>query len=193
MAILIIIHACVRTQSHSHPSSLLPIAPRTAAALPLYTATKILCRRTSRLRGYPVALQRRLLRSLVKSTAASPNTPNVSTMKGTKWWLVSRCAYLANFNCSACAATTPAPFCLRGGDELCKLRLDQVKREEAGYVYYKNGSKNHKGTFSERGASNKVVMSVTVPEAGERCHVYLLDLHIRKLPPDAHKAGDFYF
>ena len=25
-------------------------------------------------------------------------------------WLVSRCAYLATFNCSACAATTPAPL-----------------------------------------------------------------------------------
>ena len=29
----------------------------------------------------------------MKSTAASSNTPEVSTTKGTKWWLVSRCAY----------------------------------------------------------------------------------------------------
>ena len=85
---------CQNNQSHSHPSSLLPIAPRTAAVLPVCTTTKILCRRNSRLRGSPVALQRRLPRSLVKSTAASPNTPAVSTTKGTKWWLVSRCAYL---------------------------------------------------------------------------------------------------
>ena len=76
---------CQNNQSHSHPSSLLLIAPRTAAALPLCTATKILCRGKSRLWGSPVALQRRLPRSFVKSTAASPNTPDVSTTKGTKW------------------------------------------------------------------------------------------------------------
>ena len=38
-----------------------------------------------------------------------------------------------------------------------------------------------------------MVMSVTVSEAGERCHVYLLDLYISKLPPDVHKADAFYF
>ena len=32
---------CQNSQSHSHPCRLLPIAPRTAAALPLCTATKI--------------------------------------------------------------------------------------------------------------------------------------------------------
>ena len=36
-------------------------------------------------------------------------------------------------------------------------------------------------------------MSVTVSEAGERRHVYLLDLYISKLPPDVHKADAFYF
>ena len=60
---------------------------------------------------------------------------------------------------------TGMQFCLRGGDEHRKLRLEQIKREEAGYVYYENASKNHKGTFSERGVSNKVVKSVAV----ERC------------------------
>ena len=68
-----------------------------------------------------------------------------------------------------------------------------MKREETGYVYYENGSKNRKGTFSERNVGNKVVKSVTVPEAGERCHVYILDLYMSKLPSDAHKAGAFYF
>ena len=87
---------------------------------------------------------------------------------------------------------TGMQFCLRGGDEHQKLRLEQIKREETGYVYYENGSKNRKGTFSERGMSNKVAKSVAVPEAGERCHVYLPDLYISKLPPDAHKAGAFY-
>ena len=54
------------------------------------------------------------------------------------------------------------------------------------YVY----SNNRMGTFPERGVSNKVVKSVAVPEAGERCHVYLL--YISKLPSDAHKAGAVY-
>ena len=30
-------------------------------------------------------------------------------------------------------------------------------------MYYENGSKDRKGTFSERGVSNKVVKSVAVP------------------------------
>ena len=54
------------------------------AVLPLCTATEILCRRHSRLRGSPVALLRHLLRSLENSTAAYPNTIEVSTTKGTK-------------------------------------------------------------------------------------------------------------
>ena len=88
---------------------------------------------------------------------------------------------------------TGMQFCLRGGDEHRRLTIDQIKREETGYVYYENGSKNHKGTFSKRSIGNKVVKSVTVPEAGERCHVHLLDLYISKLPPHAHKAIAFYF
>ena len=78
-------------------------------------------------------------------------------------------------------------FCSGGGVEHCKLRLDQMKREETSYVYYDNG------TFSERNVGKKVVKSITVPEASERCHVYWLDPYISKLPSDAHKAGAIYF
>ena len=84
-------------------------------------------------------------------------------------------------------------FCLRGGDEHRRLKLDQIKREETGYIYYKNGSKNRKGTFSDRSLSNKVVKSERVPEAGERCHIALLDLYLSKLPADAHRVDPFYF
>ena len=55
-------------------------------------------------------------------------------------------------------------FCLRGGDEHRRLKLDQIKREEMGYIYYENGSKNRKGTFLDRSVSNKVVKSERVPE-----------------------------
>ena len=34
---------------------------------------------------------------------------------------------------------------------------------------------------------------MTAPEVGKRCQVHLLDLYISKLPPDAHKAGAFFF
>ena len=101
-------------QSHSQQSCLLPIVPRTAAAFPLWTAIESLCRRNCRLRGSPVAVQMRLASSRVKFSAASPNTPDVSTANGTKWWVVSRCAYLDTFTCSACAATTPAPLTAAG-------------------------------------------------------------------------------
>ena len=53
---------------------------------------------------------------------------------------------------------------------------------------------NRKCTFSkDTYVGNKVVKSVTEPEAGERCHVHLLDIYISKLPPDAHNAGALYF
>ena len=83
-------------------------------------------------------------------------------------------------------------FCLRGRGEHRRLKLDQIKREETGYIYYENGSKK-KGTFSDRSVSNKVVKSERVPEAGERCHVALLDLYLSKLPADAHQVDAFYF
>ena len=50
-------------KGHSQLSSFLPMDPRTVAAFPLCTATEILCRRNSRLRGSPVAMWRRLSRS----------------------------------------------------------------------------------------------------------------------------------
>ena len=74
--------------------------PSTVAAVPLCTATEILCKRNLRLYGSLVALWRHLPRFLKNSNAASPNTPEVSTTKGTKWCLVSRWAYLDLLRCS---------------------------------------------------------------------------------------------
>ena len=81
-------------------------------------------------------------------------------------------------------------FYSRGGAEHRRLRIDKIKREETRYVYYENGSKNCKCTFlKETYIGNKVVESVTEPEAGKRCHVHLLDIYICKLLPDAHMQG----
>ena len=83
-------------------------------------------------------------------------------------------------------------FCLHG-EEHRKLKLEQITRDRTGYTYHENGSKNQKGTFRERNICNKVVHSYAVPEAGERCHVHLLDVYISKLPKNAHSMEAFYF
>ena len=98
-------------------SPLGPAVPSTAVAFPLCTAIEILCRRYSQLRGSPVDQWRSRPRSHKRSSAASPRIPEVSTMNGTKWWLESRWEYLAFFNCSAWAATTPTSLT---ADESCE-------------------------------------------------------------------------
>ncbi len=74
-------------------------------------------------------------------------------------------------------------FCLRGGNEHRELKLSQLKREVGGYRYTENASKNRAGGL---------VFIAAVPEAGERCHCYLLDLYISKLPRKAIETDLFY-
>ena len=71
--------------------------------------------------------------------------------------------------------------------------MQQINRDDMGYTYYENGFKNRKGTFKEKYIINKVVRSDAVPEAGERCHVHLLDVYLGKLSRDAHRVEAFYF
>ena len=73
-----------------------------------------------------------------------------------------------------------------------KVEIGTIQREEMGYVYYKNGSKNCKGNFLDRSVSNNGVKFVRVPEAGQRCHVALLYLYLSKLPVDTHQVDTFY-
>ena len=40
---------------------------------------------------------------------------------------------------------------------------------------------------------HKKVPSFANPEAGNRCHIFLIDLYISKLPPAAIEKGNFYF
>ena len=83
-------------------------------------------------------------------------------------------------------------FCLWGGDEHRKLKLVQIQRDDTGYVYYENGPKNHKGTFSDRSIENKIVRSERVPEPGQRCHVHILDLYYSKCL-QTHQQKAFHF
>ena len=86
-------------------------------------------------------------------------------------------------------------FCLRGGEEHRELTLAEVERFEdpLRYVYTKNSSKNCKGGVSGMRLEHKKLPSFANPEAGNRCHVFLIDLYISKLPPAAIEKGNFYF
>ncbi|XP_011403268.1 PREDICTED: uncharacterized protein KIAA1958-like [Amphimedon queenslandica] len=85
-------------------------------------------------------------------------------------------------------------FCLRGGQEHRDLKLSQLKRETGPdrYIYTENSSKNRKGGLRELRLEHKAVPVMADPEAGVRCHVYLLDLYIRKLPSEANMKDLFY-
>ena len=53
------------------------------------------------------------------------------------------------------------------------------------YVYTENVSKNRSGALNQLRLENKTVPVFPCSEAGVWCHVYLLDLNLRKLPPVA--------
>lgn len=104
---------------------------------------------------------------------------NVDTPKG-----LLRAVFFYNGKC----------FCLRGGDEHQELMLSQLERfdDPLRYVYTENSSKNRKGGLTEMRLEHKNVSSFANPEAGDRCHVHLLDLYISKLPQEAIEKGNFY-
>ena len=85
-------------------------------------------------------------------------------------------------------------FCLRGGEEHRQLKLSQLKKftDPLRYVYTENSSKNHSGGLAQIRVKHKVVPIVAVPDAGTRCHVYVLDLYMQKLPPEAFSRDNFY-
>ena len=75
-------------------------------------------------------------------------------------------------------------FALRDTEQY-HLRISQLKRIEdpVGYVYVENGLKNRSGGLQDFKVPNKSVTSYA--SGGDRCHVYLLDLYLSKLPVDA--------
>ena len=85
-------------------------------------------------------------------------------------------------------------FCLRGCQEHRDLQLSQLERSKNPdkYVYSENSSKNRKGGLSELRLEHKSVTIVANPSAGCRCHVFLLDLYISKLPKAAIEKDIFY-
>ena len=86
-------------------------------------------------------------------------------------------------------------LCLRGGGEHRNLKLSQFQRLEDPdrYIYTENGSKNHSGSFIGASVQNKQVpIYSTYGTVGKRCHVYILDLYISKMPEKAKQSDWFY-
>lgn len=94
-------------------------------------------------------------------------------------------------------------FVLRGGDEHRKLKLSQFKFRDTldpdnpGEVircveYTEHGSKNRHGGRLQLNQENKVVTQFARPQLGDRCHVFLLELYMSKLPDSALQTDTFY-
>ena len=86
-------------------------------------------------------------------------------------------------------------FCLRGGEEHRSLKLSEVKRYTQladHYVYTESSSKSRSGGLQQMGIKNKVVPVYSIPEAGNRCHVMILDTYFSKLPSSAFVNDNFY-
>jgi len=84
-------------------------------------------------------------------------------------------------------------FVLRGGDEHRKLKISQFASSEVAnpenprqmihYVQYtENGSKNRPGGSHQLNENNEIVTQFAIPELGDKCHVFLLELYLSKLP-----------
>ena len=80
-------------------------------------------------------------------------------------------------------------FCLRGGREHYAIKLSQFTfatglvsgEQRECVVYVENGSKNHSGSYKDKG-SNKSVRHYEDPQLGERCYVSILKFYLSKLP-----------
>ena len=60
------------------------------------------------------------------------------------------------------------------------------------YTYTENCSNNRAGGFNQLSVPNKVVHQYQDMDAGERCHVHVLDKYLQKLPPNAYDLDIFY-
>ena len=84
---------------------------------------------------------------------------------------------------------------LRGGQEHRELQISQIVRftNPTRYEYTENASKNRSGGLAQLRVVHKKVPIYANPGAGERCHVYLLDKYLSKLPSAAKEKGWFYW
>lgn len=94
-------------------------------------------------------------------------------------------------------------FVLRGGDEHRRLKISQFSfinvpdpdcpGEMIRCVQYtEHGSKNRPGSSHQLNQDNKVVTQFAKPDMGDKCHVFLLELYVSKLPESALQRDIFY-
>ena len=88
-------------------------------------------------------------------------------------------------------------FLLRGGAEHRSLKLSQVCKNvspegRVRYTYTENTSKNQGGGLLQLDVSHKIVHQFENSDLGERCHVFLLDKYLAKLPESAIEQDIFY-
>ena len=82
-------------------------------------------------------------------------------------------------------------FCLRGGAEHRDPKFSQLQREAvtvngqptARYRYVEHGSKKRSGGLKQLQRENKEVHQYENHEAGNRCHVEILDRYFLKVSP----------
>lgn len=60
-------------------------------------------------------------------------------------------------------------------------------------MYTENALKDWQGGLKQLRVENKSVPILATPEAGNRCHVHILDLYLSKLPPIAKDKDLFYW
>ena len=79
-------------------------------------------------------------------------------------------------------------FCLRGGEEHRQLKLSQLKRVASPpkYIYTECAT----GGLAQMRLKNKTIDAVE--QAGNQCHVYVLDLYMEKIPKEAFERDNFY-
>uniref|UniRef100_A0A1X7TT57 DUF3504 domain-containing protein n=1 Tax=Amphimedon queenslandica TaxID=400682 RepID=A0A1X7TT57_AMPQE len=104
---------------------------------------------------------------------------NIDSPKG-----LLRCVFYYNGKC----------FCLRGGQEHRELGVSQLKRlyNPDCYIYSERSSKNRPGGTAQIRLEHKTVPIVANHAAGICCHVFLLDMYLKKLPPIAIEKDYFY-
>lgn len=85
-------------------------------------------------------------------------------------------------------------FLLRGGEEHYNLKISQLQRfsNPPRYEYTELVSKNRCGGMATYRLENKVVPVFEQKSAGNRCHVFVLDLYLSKIPPETRACDSFY-
>ena len=85
-------------------------------------------------------------------------------------------------------------FCLSGGVAHRQLKISEIERVHSPprYIYTVCASKRRSCGFAQLRVKNKVVQIEAAAEAGKRCHVYVLDCYLEKIPKEAINKDNFY-